>query len=87
MRGTPSGKQIVIVGLGNPGKNYARQRHNLGFRVVDELADEAACSWKDNRRKALVCEAGIDTTTGVSRKTANVYESQRPCSRADFEEA
>ena len=62
MRGTPSGKQIVIVGLGNPGKNYSRQRHNLGFRVVDELAQEGACSWKDNRQKALVCEAGIDTT-------------------------
>jgi peptidyl-tRNA hydrolase, PTH1 family len=63
VRGTPSGKQIVIVGLGNPGKNYSRQRHNLGFRVVDELAQEGACSWKDNRQKALVCEAGIDTTT------------------------
>jgi len=62
VRGTTSGKQIVIVGLGNPGKNYSRHRHNLGFRVVDELADEAACSWKDNRRKALVCEARIDTT-------------------------
>jgi PTH1 family peptidyl-tRNA hydrolase len=61
VRGTPSGKQIVIVGLGNPGKNYSRQRHNLGFRVVDELAQETACSWKDNRRKALVCEAGMDS--------------------------
>lgn len=63
MRGTPSGKQIVIVGLGNPGKNYSRQRHNLGFRVVDELAQETACFWKDNRRKALVCEAGINSKT------------------------
>jgi peptidyl-tRNA hydrolase, PTH1 family len=68
VRGTPSGKQTVIVGLGNPGKNYSRQRHNLGFRVVDELAQQAACSWKDNRRKALVCEARIDTTTVVLLK-------------------
>jgi len=31
--------------------------------VVDELAREAGSAWKDNRRKALTCEAAIDTTT------------------------
>jgi peptidyl-tRNA hydrolase, PTH1 family len=65
VRGNPSGKQIVIVGLGNPGKGYARHRHNIGFRVVDELAQEAACFWTDNRKKALICEAAIDATTAV----------------------
>jgi PTH1 family peptidyl-tRNA hydrolase len=37
----------LIVGLGNPGPEFADTRHNLGFRCVEELAQRNAAAWQD----------------------------------------
>ena len=45
---------ILIVGLGNIGEKYAQSRHNLGFMVLDELAEKmlplAKTKWQENKK-------------------------------------
>lgn len=47
----------LVVGLGNPGEQYAQTRHNAGFMVVDAMAEKAGASAWSLRSDALVADA------------------------------
>ncbi len=40
----------LIIGLGNPGEKYAKTRHNVGFMVVDQFAEEQGLTWKEKSK-------------------------------------
>src|SRR5947208_14463617 len=41
-----SSLDLLVVGLGSPGREYAANRHNVGWMVVDELAGRHGGSWR-----------------------------------------
>ena len=49
----------LIVGLGNPGKEYERTRHNLGFMLVDKLAEQLSVQVRREECRSLIGQAFI----------------------------
>ena len=68
----------LIVGLGNPGKQYSRTRHNVGEECVGVLARRLGATMKPGRDSALVAEARMgDRRVVLAFPTTYMNESGR----------
>jgi peptidyl-tRNA hydrolase, PTH1 family len=56
-RGTPA--DLLVVGLGNPGAEYQRSRHNVGAEVVELLSERHGGTLKRSKERALTAEVRI----------------------------
>jgi PTH1 family peptidyl-tRNA hydrolase len=80
-----SSLDLLVVGLGNPGREYARNRHNVGQMAVDELARRHGGSWRskfsgqladvriDGHRVALLKPQTFMNESGRSVKAAAAF--------------
>lgn len=78
----------LIIGLGNPGAKYKQTRHNIGFLLVEELADRWSAAWREEKkfearlatgmcvgRKALLCQplTYMNASGSAARRLADYY--------------
>ena len=60
--------KFLIVGLGNPGREYAFNRHNVGFMAVDRLAKKHGTAFTRRQGKALITTINVDAHSVVLAK-------------------
>jgi peptidyl-tRNA hydrolase, PTH1 family len=69
------GDRWLVVGLGNPGQEYLKNRHNIGRMVVERLADRINARFKRHRARADIAEgrlAGEPVTLAIARAYMNL---------------
>jgi len=68
LQGDPEGRLRLVVGLGNPGPKYRATRHNIGFTVLDRIAQEFAIDVSREKFDTVFGRGRIDTGEVVLAK-------------------
>ena len=68
---------FLIVGLGNPGKNYIGTRHNVGYGVIDILAEKYSINMKKEKFKIFLRSNKYVWEEVYLSKTSYLYEFVR----------
>jgi peptidyl-tRNA hydrolase, PTH1 family len=77
-----SSLDLLVVGLGNPGRDYAGHRHNVGWMVVDELARRHGASWK-SKFSGRIADVRVDGhRVGLLKPETFMNESGRAVAAA-----
>jgi PTH1 family peptidyl-tRNA hydrolase len=70
-------KEVKLVcGLGNPGKEYELTRHNVGFAVVDRLAEEESVRYWKSEAGCLVAEMRVPSASAGGPRTVLLAKPQ-----------
>ena len=73
------GAKKLIVGLGNPGREYERTRHNVGYEVAEALAERHGIAFKQHRGLALVGWGRMEAIRlGIMKPITFMNRSGRP---------
>ncbi len=64
--------RFLVVGLGNPGSQYAHTRHNAGFLAIDHIAEKLGCNIKHLKHLSLI-QKTIISQTGVLLMKPQTY--------------
>ena len=81
----PSSLDLLVVGLGNPGREYAGNRHNVGHMVADELARRHGGSWRAKFSGSMADVRIDEHRVGLLKPETYMNESGRSVrAAADF---
>ena len=72
---------LLLVGLGNPGPNNTNNRHNIGFKIIDEINKQFSLSKQKPKFKGLLTTGNIDNKKVYAIKPLTFMNNSGTCIR------